>query len=107
MFFSLLPLLLLCFLPSSGRAQQPFRPQGPPRPGQPGLPVPGGRDTVQQPPRRLDSASARRLGLPSAPKALTIATGTNIKLDWSNNPETNIKGYNIYRARDRSGLGVA
>ena len=40
---------------------------------------------------------------PSAPKGLTIATGTNIKLDWSNNVETNIKGYNIYRARDRSG----
>lgn len=60
--------LLLCLVPSSGRAQQPV-PLGPIRPGQPGLPGVVGRDTVPQAgPRRLDSASARRLGLPSAPK---------------------------------------
>jgi hypothetical protein len=40
---------------------------------------------------------------PSAPTALTLAGGTNIKLDWNNNPETNIKGYNVYRARTRAG----
>lgn len=62
--------LLLCLLPATGRAQQPF-PPGPIRPGQPTSPGLAGRDTVPQAGaagRRLDSASARRLGLPSAPK---------------------------------------
>jgi hypothetical protein len=40
---------------------------------------------------------------PAAPSGLTIAGGNNIKLDWNNNPETNIKGYNVYRSRSRSG----
>jgi hypothetical protein len=40
---------------------------------------------------------------PTAPGGLTLAGGTNIKLDWNNNPETNIKGYNIYRSRTRAG----
>ena len=59
--------LLLCCLAVPGRAQQPVpqRPplgQLPPRTGVPG-------DTIRQAAgRKLDSASARRLGLPSAPK---------------------------------------
>ena len=57
--------LLLCCLAAPARAQIPgLRPgQARPIPGQ----TPG--DTTRQPAaRRLDSASARRLGLPSAPK---------------------------------------
>jgi len=64
-------ILLFCLLPSTGHSQQPFPPR-PIRPGQPGLPGrPPGRDTLPQAAagaRKLDSASARRLGLPSAPK---------------------------------------
>ncbi len=55
-------LLLGCFATGVLQAQQPIPPPGqvqPPR--QPG-------DTVRPGMRRLDSASARRLGLPSAPK---------------------------------------
>ncbi len=62
--------LLLCLVPATGQAQLPF-PQGPIRPGQPGLPGLVGRDTLPRAGaagRRLDSASARRLGLPSAPR---------------------------------------
>jgi len=40
---------------------------------------------------------------PAVPTGLTLAGGSNIKLDWNNNPETNIRGYNVYRARSRSG----
>jgi len=59
-------LVLLCCLVVPGRAQQPV-----PRPGLPGR-IPGqvlpGDTTRAATGRRLDSASARRLGLPSAPK---------------------------------------
>jgi Tat protein translocase TatC len=62
-------ILLLCLLPATAGAQQPI-PPAPPRPGQPVIPGRGiGRDTLPQTGgRRLDSASARRLGLPSAPR---------------------------------------
>src|SRR3990170_7797381 len=54
-------LLLCCFAPGAA-AQQPLRPGQRPTPGQPG-------DTIRPPiTRQLDSASARRLGLPSGPK---------------------------------------
>lgn len=69
-------ILLLCMLPAKAAAQQPIPPV-PPRPGQPIIP---GRDTLprgQTPGRRLDSASARRLGLPSAPR-LTFAPPDSI-----------------------------
>ncbi|HEX7023901.1 MAG TPA: twin-arginine translocase subunit TatC [Gemmatimonadales bacterium] len=66
------PLLLLLCLgwPAEARAQTPVPPP-PPRPGQ--LLLPGQQrpaaDTTRAPGgRRLDSASARRLGLPSAPR---------------------------------------
>lgn len=57
--------LLLCWLATPGQAQLP-QPQ---RPGRQGLPGVGAvRDTTRPAPRQLDSASARRLGLPSAPR---------------------------------------
>jgi Tat protein translocase TatC len=60
-------LVLACLAAPPGLAAQ--QPVPPPRPGQPGIPgrLPG--DTTRPAPgRRLDSASARRLGLPSGPR---------------------------------------
>ena len=61
--------LLLCCLATPAGAQRPVpRPVSratPSRPGQPPLPSDTGRARAA---RRLDSASARRLGLPSAPR---------------------------------------
>ena len=50
-------ILLLCCLAGRGEAQQPVIPN-PPQQG----------DTIRPPARQLDTASARRLGLPSAPR---------------------------------------
>jgi Tat protein translocase TatC len=59
-------IFLLCGLSGSAQAQVPIRPPLPPVPGQP-QPVPGDSTRAGQV-RQLDTASARRLGLPSAPK---------------------------------------
>ncbi len=89
--------LLCCLLPVTGHAQQPV-PRPPLRPGQPGL-LPGmtGRDTVPQAGaaggRRLDSASARRLGLPSAPKQQFLAP------DSIMSQLMDLEGYEVTRYR--------
>ncbi|HEU5218876.1 MAG TPA: twin-arginine translocase subunit TatC, partial [Gemmatimonadales bacterium] len=87
-------LILLCLVPSRARAQQPFPPT-PGRPGQPVLPGQGPRDTLQKPggPRRLDSASARRLGLPSAPR-LTFPVPDSIMVQLME-----LEGYEITKYR--------
>jgi hypothetical protein len=40
---------------------------------------------------------------PAVPTGLTLAGGTNIRLDWADTPGGNIRGYNVYRARSRAG----
>ncbi|HEV8599911.1 MAG TPA: twin-arginine translocase subunit TatC [Gemmatimonadales bacterium] len=60
--------LLLCCLAVPARAQQPPPPPLPGRPLVPGQQIPGDTTRRGVRPRALDSASARRLGLPSTPK---------------------------------------
>ena len=84
--------ILLCCLVFPAAAQQPVPPPRlPGRPVVPGQLTPG--DTTRQAPaaRKLDSASARRLGLPSAPKRSFPATDSIISqlLD--------LEGYSVTR----------
>ncbi len=92
--------LLLCLIPATGHAQQPF-PQGPIRPGQPGIPGQARSDTVPQAGaagRRLDSASARRLGLPSAPR-MSFSPPDSIMTQL-----LDLEGYEISRYRADSAV---
>lgn len=81
-------LLLILGAAGRGEAQQPLRPPIPPLPGQARQP---GDTTRPAQGRQLDTASARRLGLPSAPKRPFPAADSIIQ------QLLELKGYSVTR----------